>query len=71
MKFKDRFSSLFGNMNFKDYYKEYSSMIKNEKEKSPQERKNDIIALVLTIIIIAILIFIFWKVPVLHNFLFF
>ena len=42
----------------------------NETKKSKEERSKDIFALVLTIIIVAIIVFVFWKVPVLKKFLF-
>lgn len=56
------------------YFKRYSDNLKdlivNETKKSPDERSRDFTALILTVIIISILIFIFWKVPFLNNFLF-
>lgn len=55
---------------FKRYSSNLSSLIKNEIQVSPEERKKNLKALILTIIIISILVFIFWKVPFLHNFLF-
>ena len=55
---------------FKKYTRNLTSLIKNEINVSPEERSNNLKALILTIIIISILVFIFWKVPFLHNFLF-
>lgn len=58
----------------KSYIKRYTSTIKeliyNETKKPPEERSKDFKALILTIIIVSILVFIFWKVPFLNNFLF-
>lgn len=56
------------------YFKRYSTTIKNlintEINKPQEERSKDLKALLLTIVIVSILIFVFWKVPFLHNFLF-
>lgn len=56
------------------YFKRYSStlknMIYNEIKKPKEERSKDLKALILTIIIIPILIFVFWKVPFLHKLIF-
>lgn len=56
------------------YFKKYSSTIKSlindEIHKSSEERSRDLKALILTIIIVAILVFVFWKVPFLHNLIF-
>lgn len=56
------------------YFKRYSATIKNliydEMKKSQEERSKDLKALLLTIVIISILIFVFWKVPFLHNLIF-
>lgn len=63
------------NSNQKDsYLKRYSStlssIIKDAKNKSPEERFRDRTALVLTIFIVSMIVFIFWKVPFLHNLIF-
>lgn len=55
---------------FQKYTANFSSLIKNEIKVSPEERYRNLKALILTIIIISILLFIFWKVPFLHNWLF-
>lgn len=55
---------------FKRYSSTISSLIKDAKQKSPEERSRDFKALILTAIIISILVFIFWKVPFLHNLIF-
>ena len=55
---------------FKRYANDIQTLLKNEKQKSSEERSKDLKALILTIIIIAFLLFIFWKVPFLKNFLF-
>ena len=56
------------------YFKRYGSTIKeiisNEANKPEEERSRDFKALVLTVIIITILIFVFWKVPFLHKIIF-
>lgn len=56
------------------YFKRYSTTIKNlihsEINKTQEERSKDLKALLLTIVIISILIFVFWKVPFLHNLIF-
>ena len=54
----------------KRYTSTISSIIKESKNKPADERSRDLKALILTIIIISILIFIFWKVPFLHNLIF-
>ncbi len=60
--------------NVQSYFKRYtstiSSLIHDEIKKSPEERSRDLKALILTIIIISILVFIFWKVPFLNNLIF-
>ena len=60
--------------NKESYFKRYSttikSLIKEQSNESPEERSRDFKALILTIIIISILIFVFWKVPFLHNLIF-
>ena len=55
---------------FKRYANHIQTLLKNEKLKSSEERSKDFKALVLTIIIVAIILFVFWKVPFLKNFLF-
>ena len=60
--------------NSQGYFKRYTSVIKSlihdETHKSSEERSRDLKALILTIIIVAFLIFIAWKVPFLHNLIF-
>ncbi len=60
--------------NSQNYFKRYAStlgsLINNEIKKSPEERSKDFKALILTLVIISILIFVFWKVPFLHNLIF-
>ncbi len=55
---------------FGRYFSTIKSLIYNETKKSSEERSKDFKALILTIIIVSILIFIFWKVPFLHNLIF-
>ena len=55
---------------FKRYSSTISSLIKEAKNKSAEERFRDRTALILTIFIVSILVFIFWKVPFLHNLIF-
>ena len=56
------------------YIKKYSlaikSLVNDEINKPKEERSRDLKALIATIIIIPILIFIFWKIPFIRNFLF-
>ena len=55
---------------FKRYGQTIKSLIQDEVQKPQEERSRDLKALIITIIIVAILIFIFWKVPFLHNIIF-
>lgn len=55
---------------FKSSATSLKNLLQNEKNKPPEERSKDFKAIVLTIIIISILLFIFWKVPFLKKFLF-
>lgn len=55
---------------FKRYTDSIKDLIRNESKKPPEERSKDLIALLLTIVIISILIFVFWKIPFLHNLIF-
>ena len=55
---------------FKKYINQVGDMSQDERRKSAEERSRDFKALILTIIIISILLFIFWKVPFLKNFIF-
>lgn len=55
---------------FKKYISNIGNLIYNETKKPPEERKKDFIAIFITIIIISILIFVFWKVPFLHKLVF-
>ena len=57
-------------LNPKRYLKDIGTILYNETKKPKEERSKDLKALILTIIIVAIIVFIFWKVPVLRNFLF-
>ncbi len=54
----------------KRYTSTFKSLINNEIHKDSDERSRDFKALILTIIIVAILIFIIWKIPFLHSFIF-
>lgn len=54
----------------KNFIFSIKSLIQNEKNKPAEERSKDLTALVLTIIIVTIILFIFWKVPFLKKFLF-
>ena len=54
----------------KSLFSSIKSVIKNEKLKSAEERSKDFKALILTIIIISVLLFIFLKVPFLRKLLF-
>lgn len=55
---------------FKRYSNAISSLIKESRNKSAEERFRDRTALIITIFIISMLVFIFWKVPFLHNLIF-
>lgn len=55
---------------FKSFAVSIKDLIQNEKNKSPEERSKDFTAIALTVIIISILLFIFWKVPFLKRLLF-
>lgn len=57
-------------LNPKRYFQIIGTALYNETKKSKEERSKDILALVLTIVIVAIIVFVFWKVPVLNSFLF-
>lgn len=67
---KPKKRSVFTMFNFKQYSGTISNAIKEEANKPHEERSRDLIAFVLTIIIVSILVFIFWKVPAIKNFLF-
>lgn len=54
----------------KEYVNTIRSAIQNEANKPQDERSRDFKALILTIIIISILLFAFWKIPFLRNILF-
>lgn len=54
----------------KSFFISVKKLIQNEKNKSVEERSKDLTALILTIIIVAIILFIFWRVPFLKKFLF-
>jgi len=55
---------------FKRYTSNLASLIKNEIQVSPEERSRNLKALILTVIIVSILVFIFWKVPFLNKLIF-
>lgn len=54
----------------KKYVSGIGTLIYNETKKPAEERSRDLKALILTIIIVSILIFIFWKVPFLNKLVF-
>lgn len=54
----------------KSYINNIKSAIQNEANKPQEERARDFKALILTIIIISLLVFVFWKVPLIRNYLF-
>ena len=54
----------------KRYSSTISSLIKESKNKPAEERFRDRTALIITILIVSMLVFIFWKVPFLHNLIF-
>ncbi len=76
MKLKDFFKSnqTDSNGNNQSIFKQYSvnlkTLIQAERDKPKEERSKDFIALIITLIIVAIIVFVFWKVPVLHNLIF-
>lgn len=55
---------------FKRYSSTISSLIKESKNKPAEERFRDRTALIITVFIVSLLVFIFWKVPFLHNLIF-
>ena len=55
---------------FKRYSTTISSLIKDAKNKPKEERFRDITALIITLFIVSMIVFIFWKVPFLHNLVF-
>ena len=73
-KSKDNYTQSDENKNEESYIRRYtstiSSIIKDARKKPAEERSRDFKALILTIIIISILLFIFWKVPFLNNLIF-
>ena len=72
--YTDKKNQNFDNITPQTYFKRYSSTIKelisSEVNKSQEERSKDLKALIITIVIVAILIFVFWKVPFLHSLIF-
>ena len=54
----------------KRYTSTIGSVIKEARKKPAEERFRDRTALIITIFIISMLVFIFWKVPFLHNLIF-
>lgn len=63
-------SSILKEINPKQYLKSIGTLLYNETKKPKQERSKDLLALILTIIIVTIIIIVFCKIPVLRNFLF-
>ena len=57
-------------LHLKSFFISVKKLIQNEKNKSAEERSKDLTALILTIIIVVIILFIFWRVPFLKKFLF-
>lgn len=55
---------------FKQTFSDFKTIVHNESHKSKEEHSRDLKALILTIIIVSIIIFIVWKVPFLHNLIF-
>lgn len=54
--------------NLSKYISTIGQAIYNETKKEKKERSRDLIALLLTVVIVAMLVFIFWKVPFLNKF---
>ena len=54
----------------KDLISEIPELIRAEAKKPAEERSKDMLALALTLIIVAVIIFVFFKIPVLKKFLF-
>ncbi len=54
----------------KQFVSSIATLIYNETKKPKEERSKDMIALVLTIIIVTIIVIVFWKVPFLKNIIF-
>lgn len=54
----------------RELFSEIPNLIRAESKKPAEERSKDLLALVLTLIIVAIIIFVFFKIPVLKKFLF-
>ena len=55
---------------FQRYISTIGSIIKDARKKSAEERFRDRTALLITIFIISMLVFIVWNVPFLHNLIF-
>ena len=57
-------------LNPKKYIQAIGSALYEETKKSKEERSRDLFAIVLTLIIVGILFFVFWKIPAVKNYLF-
>lgn len=55
---------------FKNFLKDIPTLISNHKKKSKSERSTDIKALLITLVIISIIIFAFFKIPFLKKIMF-
>lgn len=54
----------------KSYLGDIKEAIKNEAQKPKEEKSKDLKAMLLTVVIVAILLFVFWKIPFIRNYLF-
>lgn len=57
-------------LNPKKYIQAIGSALYEETKKSKEERSKDLFAVILTLIIVGILFFVFWKIPAVKNYLF-
>lgn len=57
-------------LNPKKYIQAIGSALYEETQKSKDERSRDLLAVILTFIIVAILFFVFWKIPAIKSYLF-
>ena len=69
-KFNKNTSVLKNFPSFKDMGKTVGTLLYNETKKDKKERSKDLLALILTVVIIAALIFLFFKIPALNRILF-
>ncbi len=69
-KFNKRTSVLKNIPSFKEMGKTVGTLLYNETKKNKKERSKDLYALILTIVIIAAVIFLFFKIPALNRILF-